>query len=314
MKDDLQTFPDVYAEKTGHLIPTGNEDNEELKNRIEQLGTIYEAIKEEIEDKYGSFVDHVESLSFDIDDDLLVGWYKEQYEKISEKVEALHELAQLGMAIEIIDHQFNVLYAEMSEAIDFFKRFTSKKPEIEENYRQLRIAFEHLENNHKLLTPLYRTMRRTKAEIKGFDIKTYLEIFFAKRFERHRISFTTDSNFDNYVFYTYESVIKPAFINIINNALYWLIPSSERKIKISYEDGKILIMNSGEKIEYADLERIFALFFTRKPGGRGIGLYLARTNLHTIGYEIYASNDKNFNKLGGACIIMEKIEEKKDEF
>ncbi len=314
MKDDLQTFPDVYAEKTGHLILSGNEDNEELKRRIEQLGAIYDAIKEEIEDKYDSFVDHVESLSFDIDDDLLVGWYKEQYEKISEKVEALHELAQLGMAIEIIDHQFNVLYAEMSEAIDFFKRFTSKKPEIEENYRQLRIAFEHLENNHKLLTPLYRTMRRTKTEITGSEIKDYLEIFFAKRFERHRIKFTTDASFDNYVFYTYESVIKPAFINIINNALYWLIPASDRKIKISYENGKILIMDSGEGIEYADLDRIFTLFFTRKPGGRGIGLYLAKTNLHTIGYEIYASNDKNFNRLGGACFIMEKIEGKKDEF
>jgi hypothetical protein len=76
---------------------------------------------------------------------------------------------------------------EMSEAIDFFKRFANKKPEIEENYRQLRNAFEHLENNHKLLTPLYRTMRRTKTEITGSGIKAYLEIFFAKRFERHRI-------------------------------------------------------------------------------------------------------------------------------
>jgi len=103
-------------------------------------------------------------------------------------------------------------------------------------------------------------------------------------------------------------VIKPTFINIINNALYWLIPSSERKISITYEDNKILIRNSGEKIEPADLENIFTLFFTKKPGGRGIGLYLARTNLHTIGYEIYATNDKKLNRLNGACFVIEKIE------
>jgi len=82
-------------------------------------------------------VKHVEGLSFDIDDDLLVGWYKEQYEKIDEKVEAMHELAQLGMAIEIIDHQFNVLYSEMSAAIDFFKKFTEENQEVEYNYNQL---------------------------------------------------------------------------------------------------------------------------------------------------------------------------------
>lgn len=308
IKKDIIKFSDLYAEKTGHLVLVGNEANKEIEKRIRKLEQIRDAILEEIEEKYDSFVKHVEDLSFDIDDDFLVGWYKEQYEKISEKVEAMHELAQLGMAIEIIDHQFNVLYAEMSSAIEFFKIFTDEKPEVEYNYNQLRQAFEHLERNHQLLTPLYRTMRRSKKEIKGLEIKDYLGKFFSKRFERHRIELTTDTSFDEYVFYTYESVIKPIFINIINNALYWLIPSENRKIHITYEDERILIMNSGEKIEHADLENVFTLFFTRKPGGRGIGLYLARTNLHTIGYKIYATNDKKLNKLKGACFIIEPIE------
>ncbi len=312
IKEDIQKFGDFYAEKTGHLVLTGNEENEEIEKRIRMLEQIHDAIMDEIEEKYEPFIKHVEGLSFGIDDDLLVGWYKEEYEKINEKVEAMHELAQLGMAIEIIDHQFNVLYAEMSATIDFFKQFTKEKPEVEYNYKQLRQAFEHLETNHQLLTPLYRTMRRAKTEIKGSEIKEYLNKFFARRFERHRIELTTDPSFDEYVFYTYESVIKPIFINIVNNALYWLIPSSDRKIHITYEDDKVLIMNSGEKIEPADLDKIFELFFTRKPGGRGIGLYLARTNLHTIGYEIYAINDKKLNKLNGACFVIKKIKGEKN--
>jgi signal transduction histidine kinase len=97
------------------------------------------------------------------------------------------------------------------------------------------------------------------------------------------------------------------FINVINNALYWLIPSADRRLHIAYEDGRILIINSGAKIESADLENIFTLFFTRKPGGRGIGLYLAKTNLHTIGYDIYTTNDKKLNVLNGACFVIETI-------
>lgn len=307
IRDDIKQFKDLYADKTGHIVLTGKEDKEEVEKRMELLENVHDALRDEIIEKYDSFVKHVEGLSFDIDDDLLLGWYKEQYEKINEKVEAMHELAQLGMAIEIIDHQFNVLYSEMSAAIDFFKIFTQDNPKAEYNYKQLRQAFEHLETNHQLLTPLYRTTRRSKNEIKGSEIKDYIEKFFGKRFEKHRIEFITSSAFDEYVFYTYESVIKPVFINIINNAIYWLIPSSDRKIQITLEDGRIFIMNSGEKIEPADFDKLFTLFFSRKPGGRGIGLYLAKTNLHTIGYEIYATNDTKLNRLNGACFVIESI-------
>lgn len=307
LKDSISEFTELYNQKVGHLTLKGDEDNKEIEKRIEELEQIEESVLDEIEDHYESFIKHVEGLTFEIDDDLLVSWYKDQYEKIEEQVEAMYELAQLGMAIEIIDHQFNVIYSEMSSAIEFFEQYSSEKPEIEYNYKQLRRTFEHLETNHKLLTPLYRTIRRSKTEIKGSEIVQYLNIFFKGRFEKHRITLTSNESFDNYTFYTYESIIKPVFINIINNAIYWLIPVEDRKIEISLEDNKILIMNSGQKIEHADLENIFTLFFSRKPGGRGIGLYLARTNLHTIGYDIFATNEKEFNRLNGACFIINKL-------
>lgn len=308
IKEKIQQYSDLYAEKTSHLLLKGNENNDEIERRIRNLEIIQESILDEIEDQFDSFIQHIEGLTFDIDDDLLVGWYKEQYEKIEEQVEAMHELAQLGMAIEIIDHQFNVLYAEMSSSIEFFKQFSEKKPEIKYNYNQLRQSFEHLETNHKLLTPLYRTMRRSKVEISGEEIYEYLKKFFSKRFDRHKIKLTITPSFSNYIFYTYESVIKPVFINIINNAIYWLIPADEREIQITYEDEKIIIMNSGDRIDTADLDNIFTLFFSRKPGGRGIGLYLAKTNLHSIEYDIYATNEKKYNRLNGACFIINKME------
>lgn len=314
ISEDIKNFEYLFVEGINNINPTGGEDKEEIKNKIGSLEIIHTSLKEEIEEKYHSFIKHVEGLSFDIDDDLLVGWYKEQYEQINTKVEAMHELAQLGMAIEIIDHQFNVLYSEMSASIDFFNRFARNNPEVEYNYKQLRESFEHLETNHKLLTPLYRTMRRSKTEIKGSDIKEYLRNFFIKRFERHQIIFDTSPSFNEYIFFTYESVIKPVFINIVNNAIYWLTPSKERIIHITYEDGKILIMNSGEKIEPAYLETIFALFVSKRPDGRGIGLYLAKTNLHTIGYEIYATNDKKLNRLEGSCFVIEEIRRENARF
>lgn len=310
---DRQTFEDLFYEKTAHLVPNGTEEKEDLENRLVLLGKISEAVKEELEEKYDSFIKHVENLTFGIDDDFLVGWYKDQYEKIEEELDAMRELAQLGMAIEVIDHQFNVLYSEMATAIDFFKSYADKNTEVKENFKQLKESFQHLESNHRLLTPLYKTTRRIKTEIWGRDITSYVKQFFKNNIRKYRVDLTSDKSFDNYCFYTYESVIKPVFINVINNAFFWLVPVNDRKIHLAYEDGKILIMNSGEPIDPAYREDIFKLFFTRKPMGRGIGLWLARTNLRSHGFDIYCTFEKKYNRLKGACFVIEPYDKTREE-
>ncbi|MCX5817438.1 MAG: ATP-binding protein [Proteobacteria bacterium] len=312
IKFDINDVSGAFSYDSGKFSSDDNEDTD-YNALLSRLDSLYNEYLNDIQNKYGNLTDHLEGLDTEIDDDALVGWYKEEYEKIEKKVEAMHELSQLGMAIEIIDHQFNVLYAEVDQAIKFFKQFSDRNPDVKYNYNQLRQAFDHLETNHQLLTPLYRTSRRTRTEIMGSEISDYLKKFFSARFRRHRINFSTDNAFNEYKFFTFESVIKPVFINVINNALYWLLPVKERKIEIRMKDGKILILNSGAKIEDVYLEDIFTLFFSRRPGGRGIGLYLAKTNLHTIGYEIYATNDRTLNKLGGACFIIEPYEETDNE-
>ena len=82
----------------------------------------------------------------------------------------------------------------------------------------------------------------------------------------------------------------------------------KREIKIDVKDNKLLIMNSGEPIEDYMLEDIFKLFYSNRPKGRGIGLYLAKKSLNGIGYEIEATNNPIFNQLNGACFSINKIE------
>ena len=64
------------------------------------------------------------------------------------------------------------------------------------------------------------------------------------------------------MFFTYESVIYSVFINIINNALYWLIPSTRRVIRMDYQQdtNEIVVMNSGERIDDKIIQDIFTLF------------------------------------------------------
>ena len=52
------------------------------------------------------------------------------------------------------------------------------------------------------------------------------------------------------------------------------------------------------------LERIFELFYSMRPSGRGLGLYLSRDSLATNYYSIWATNDPEYNTLHGACFRM----------
>ncbi|MCI1779220.1 MAG: ATP-binding protein [Bacteroidales bacterium] len=293
LREQMQTVS-VDSDKT----------KKEIQEAIQFVNNLIEQTKDQIDQTFNPLLNHLSNLNLEIDDDLLVGWYKEQNEKIEQKLEMTNELAQLGISIEIIDHQFNVMYAHIKESIEKFRGIVQENPEYQDCFDQLYTSYEHLANNHRLLVPLFRTRRRNRVIIKGTDIIAYLKSFFKTIFERNNISLTSDEAFDNYEFFSFESLIMSVFINVVNNAVYWLTPVNDRKIHLSVKNNQVLIMNNGEKIEDHYLEDIFTLFFSRRRDGRGIGLYLARTNLRSEGLDIIASNDKEYNKLNGACFII----------
>lgn len=163
-----------------------------------------------------------------------------------------------------------------------------------------------MEANYKMLQPLYRTAKKQRTTFTGKHILESMCTFFSQKIKDLDIKIESSDEFNNYEFFTYESVIYSVFINIINNALYWLIPSTNRMIRIEYfqDSQEILIMNNGEKIDNMIIDDIFTLFFTRKHNGRGIGLYLAKQSLKSIGMDIYASNASHYNRLDGASFII----------
>ena len=73
--------------------------------------------------------------------------------------------------------------------------------------------------------------------------------FYGKVLKRDGIEFVYSEEFANNTIYSFESIIMPVFLNIINNAIYWVAYGNERKrIEIKIRDNEILIMNSGAKM------------------------------------------------------------------
>lgn len=304
LKEEKDSQIAAFTENVEPFKLEESDSKEDISSKIKKLEFLIEEQNQDIDHSISGFIKHVSNLQIDVDDDFLRDWYQSQNQNLEKRLNEYEELAQLGIAVEIIDHQFNEMYAKMKDSIHELDLVARQDDNSNYNFRQLKGAFQHLETNYKLLQPLYRTSRRSREIITGREIEKYLQDFFESEFKRYRIDFTVNNAFREYEFFTFDSIVKPTFINIINNAIYWLIPVSERKIKIELIDNEIRICNSGEKIEESQITDIFNLFYTRKKDGRGIGLYLAKKNLNTIGYELFATNDKAYNVLKGACFVI----------
>ncbi|QYH38467.1 hypothetical protein GYM62_06510 [Algoriphagus sp. NBT04N3] len=299
-------FLNDFNEKFEAIIPNRT-DAIEITRSMKILENIFKDSQERIQKRIDPYLEHLNRLSFDVNEDNLVGYYKEKFVEMKEEWNKTYELAQLGIAVEIIDHQFNTLYAQMAEGIKKMAPHLNDGHEPERVYRNLSTAFEHLQDNYKLLQPLYRTTGRIRKEITGLELKEYAEDFFGSRINENSISLTISESGKKWSTISYESIFKPVLINIINNAIYWLRRAENKEIKIDAEKEKLLIMNSGEPIDDYNLKDIFKLFYSDRPKGRGIGLYLAKQSLNGIGYDIEATNDPKYNHLNGACFIIKPI-------
>jgi C4-dicarboxylate-specific signal transduction histidine kinase len=69
-----------------------------------------------------------------------------------------------------------------------------------------------------------------------------------------------------------------------DNSLFWLQQRREdRQIALDAEGADLLLRDNGPGVSARDRENIFALNFSRKPGGRGMGLHISRESLAKVG-------------------------------
>lgn len=175
-------------------------------------------------------------------------------------------------------------------------------------FRAIKSAHETLTDRLRFLSPLKLSGEKTKTWISGDKIVDYVLDFFGEKLEQKGISLETSPAFRSFSVFEQSSRIYPVFINLINNASYWvgLSQNSEKKIMLNVVDNKVVISDNGPGVEEEDLKHLFSLFFTRKVrGGRGVGLYLCRANLAAGSHTIQYVTDKSLKKLPGANFVID---------
>ena len=210
--------------------------------------------------------------------------------RLEEEAEADAQLAQLGMAIEIINHEFSGTVRSIRNALRRLKAWADVNEGLGELYNSIRASFDHLDGYLTLFTPLQRRLYRKAVEIRGSEIRDFLEDLFRARLMRHDVTLTATPAFVGARIVGFPSSFYPVFVNLVDNAIFWLSQQNpekgERSITLDEHDCTLFVSDTGPGVDVRDREAIFESGFSRKPGGRGMGLHIGRETLRRVGFDL----------------------------
>ncbi len=221
--------------------------------------------------------------------------------RANERIEQLNLLAQSGIAVELISHELEEMAQETESSLKRLPENCRATPA----FKRAVNAFSALVDRFRFLAPLSVATYRARRVLRGVEISEYVRKFFNRRFESSGIQFESTDAFDSLEITDVPSRIFPVFINLVNNSVYWLKSTKQKKIRFDLKGGLVLVADSGPGIDKDDVNNLFQMFFTKRPQGRGIGLYLCRTNLAVARHKIRLATADDPKILSGANFIIQ---------
>jgi len=297
-KEEIKVNKRLANDQLAHVqaefssISLNNKSNDEL---IE----LKSALEKQISEASTKIIEKVESLAEQvstaqdgsnensISSSNLTAILESEYEHLKEVNEQNSEMVQLGMAIGVIHHEFNGNVKGIRKALRDMQPWAAENEELEEIYTRIRVGFDHLDGYLKTFDPLTRRLARKRVNITGQALNEFISDVFSERLQKNDISILFTNKFVNQSLFGFTSTIYPAFVNLIDNSIYWLTKSTDVKvITLDADDDGFIIKDTGVGIPTIDQENVFQFSFSRKVGGRGMGLYVTRQTLEDDGFSI----------------------------
>ena len=235
---------------------------------------------------------------------------EKQLQELNDRLIYYAQTASLGSVAIVIMHEFLT-------GMTCIKRFLNKAKQYLDSFDKRTASYlDDAENSHKRIVevtqsfaPLYKRDLRTQNH------KTYLKDTIDKtvRLIKSKKS-SSGVNFyysipEEIITTISESELQTVFINLFDNACYWMkdVDESKREIIINIEECKkemltLTVSDTGIGIEPKDAEKIFVPGVTAKPKGIGMGLVIITEIIKSyngaIGVRIPGDKD-------GATFVME---------
>lgn len=284
-------FSNVKKDFENAIAVVFSEEHEKIQKISSQLASVYAYVNS----KDADLVEVAEAL-------------EEENIALRERQEADFELAQIGMALNTINHEFGKTAGFLRDGFRRLKAWSDENPNMVELYTDMRTSFEHLDNYLSMFNPLDRRLQRNATNISGKEIYRFLSDLFEQRLKRNNVILKASNDFKNTSIHGFQSDYYPVFVNLIDNSIYWasIVEKQEGQIELLCDGDDILIRDNGVGISRRDVNNIFEMNFSRKPGGRGMGLHITKQALQRLRYSLTLDNS---DQSGGTTFRISKIDD-----
>lgn len=215
-------------------------------------------------------------------------------------------VAQLGLVFETATHEYEKQVGIVRDTIEMFLKRLSG-----EDLKQMQVlkdSFNIIEERIRLMDPLIRRRNSKSESLTGLEIKDFLERRFTNELKVVCGEFT-----EAFKQFKWTGLNRPVFLgaihNLFINALYWSRQGTVSPVvRLSLSDeGALVLSDSGPGVSKIDAPYIFEPGFSRRPGGQGLGLYIAHESLKEFGFDLQLSIEPELGALNGANFVIEKI-------
>ena len=277
-------------------------ETSDVVSTLNSLDAIYVSLADEFSYKYDAFLQALDKLESGIDLDSAFVIAEEERVNAEKEINQIRSLAQLGISFEVLAHELNA----QDQAVTRAMKSMSSDAQNQIGFKNAMAAHKQFTDYLRFLSPLKLSGYQARDDITGVDIIKNINIFFRDRFERQNVELVISPTFEKMVIVDVKSRIIPVFINILNNALYWVSLSEHREIKIDIIGGLVVVANSGPAVDEEDIARLFELFYSRRSNGNGVGLYLSKQNLSVAHHKIwYAEKEEEKLIKDGANFVIQ---------
>jgi signal transduction histidine kinase len=239
----------------------------------------------------------------------------EGVERVQEVFSRLLMSAGLGQMVDIVIHEIGAPIGKINRQIEVLERrvIASKDQKFVETVAPMITSINGwLEQVHNLRDRLNPQTAGRRGRASRFNVQDEVEDTFrlyGALLEGQDITWTIEHPSDPLQVFMARAALGQVLANLVDNAIFWLIRGKgsgkggtiEAKIERFDHGFTVTVSDDGPGVTEEDRSRIFEPYFTRKPNGIGLGLYIARLVIEPYGRLLY----KEVGVLGGATFEAE---------
>jgi signal transduction histidine kinase len=245
--------------------------------------------------------------------------YKQERSYLIQRAESTENLAGVGLSVETAAHDLMAVMHRGIVALDSLIAETQKqkgaldKEHLNGELLSLRGMFSFVETQLKDIQLLFKSTKQRRKDIRVKDIVQKVQKIFDTAMRKENVAFEVIEQGSPLIAKTTDAVLLQLFLNLFDNAVYWLkSKSGKRQIQVVLDghENKLTFGDNGPGVNSDDAPYVFEPFYSgRGEDGRGLGLYIARQLLERHDYSIELADTKRDKILPGANFVVSFVQE-----